>query len=475
MSRVPILRAPLVGGSTVEWRLAEPDRAASEAVRTTEGLSFLQQDHVRACLEKRERGAPHTGTATSVTVFDEPLDRDAMAAALTLFTRRHEELRAMYPADEHGPFRAVAPAEATRYVTVEIGDAVAADDVLAHVIDRVVSEAHFDVMPGIIFGAVDDGNRFTFYTACDHSHTDGYSQFMGVAEIARLYRSIRDGGEPAAPTAGGFGDLIRAEAQVARSVDPGDPRVGIWREILSDHDRRVPGFPFDLGLADGELAPALPVQRVLADADHLAAIDARRAVDGASMAGVLYAALAAAQRELLGVERFFTATVLSTRSADTLDTQGWLCNFAPVAFAIPSGVAFGGLVATATAAVARARDLAGLPVHVVLALLAGDGSYVPTPGSPQMVSYIDFRRIPGNDDPALQKLTCFQAVGETKNANTWLTRYADHLVLDGHIPDNATARTSFDRYIDSIERWITAYAAGDDSEVLVGPPVQVST
>ncbi|MEE3848784.1 condensation domain-containing protein [Gordonia sp. LSe1-13] len=475
MSRVPILRAPLVGGSTVEWRLADPDRAEAEAVRTTEGLSFLQQDHVRACLEKRERGAPHTGTATSVTVFDGPLDRDAMATALTLFTRRHEELRAMYPTDEHGPFRAVTPAEATRYVTVETDDTLTADEVIGYIVDRVGSKAVFDRMPGIVFGAVDEGDRFTFYAGCDHSHTDGFSQFMGAAEIARLYRALRDGRETEEQPTGLFSDYIRAESELARTVDPADPRIATWREILSEHDRRVPPLPFDLGLADGELAPAKPIRRILIDAEALTAIDARRAGGGTSMAGVLYAALAAAQHELLGVDRFFTATVLSTRTAETANMQGWLCNFAPVAFPIPPEATFGELAVSATSAVARARDLSGLPVHVVLALLAGEGAYIPEPGSPQMVSYIDFRRIPGSDDPVLQQLTGFQAIGETKNANTWFTRYPDHLTVTGHIPDNPTARKSFDLYLDSVERWISSYAEGDERKVRTSPSVQVGT
>ncbi|MGC4962130.1 condensation domain-containing protein [Gordonia sp. DT101] len=464
MSHSPPLRSRPVGGASVEWRPADPARTLAAAERTADGLTFLQTDHVAAAAAKRADGGPHTGTAGTITVFDGPLDRAAMAAALTTFVRRHDELRACYRLDDTGPIRLVAPAESIEFRTSGSGAQVATDDVIGHIVGRIESEAVFDRMPGVVYGAFDHDDGFTFYIGSDHSHTDGFSQYIGLHEIARLYRAHRDGEIPQPESTGRFTDYISSEKSLAASVTPGDPRITTWREILSANDGRVPRFPFDLGLADGELGPALPVQRAMLTAGQLEAC-AQRRDDHSSLVGLIYAALAAAQHELLGTESYFTSTVLSTRTADHATTQGWLCNFAPVTFPVPPGTRLTELVHIATDAVAVARDLATLPVHAALAVLAAEGTYLPDSGSPQMVSYIDFRRIPGSDDPAVASATCFPAVGRTRNANMWFTRYEHALTLLAHIPDNPTARGAFGVYVDAVGRWLTDYSAGADPVV----------
>ncbi|MXP23131.1 acyltransferase [Gordonia sp. HNM0687] len=464
MTRTPVLRAPLVGGTPVEWHLTDPDGARAAAERTPDGLTFLQIDHVNAALAKRESGEPHTGTASSVTVFDEPLDRDAMAAALTAFCRRHDELRAVYPVDDTGPSRRVAPPETIEFVTVSSDDHVDADAVIGLVQQRINAEAVFDRLPGFVFGAIDGGDRFTFYAGYDHSHTDGFSQFAGLLEIARTYRAIRAGQTPDSGPVGSFGDYIAAEKQTVASLTPADPRIAEWRAILAVHDKRIPRFPLDLGLSDSEPAPAAPLRLSLVAGDVLEACDARRG-DTASGAGIVYAALAAAQHELTGVEHFFTATVLAARAPHQAQTQGWLCNFAPIAFDVTGSMSFAELTVAATEAVARARRLATLPVHASLGALAAAGAYIPDPGSPQMVSYIDFRRIPGNDDAVLRNVTSFQAAGRTRNANMWLTRRADAMTLIAHIPDNPVAKSTFTAYVEAIRRWLTSYACGDETMI----------
>ncbi|NED61392.1 hypothetical protein G3I15_10710, partial [Streptomyces sp. SID10244] len=86
-----------------------------------------------------------------------------MAAALTAFVRRHDELRAVYRLDDAGPVRLVAPAESIEFRTVGSGAHVAGDDVIGHIVGRIESEAVFDRMPGVVYGAFDHGDAFTFY------------------------------------------------------------------------------------------------------------------------------------------------------------------------------------------------------------------------------------------------------------------------------------------------------------------------
>ncbi|MFW0795990.1 condensation domain-containing protein [Gordonia sp. CPCC 205515] len=462
MSRIPTLRHPAVGGPVLHWVLTDPEKVSAATVPTPDGASFLQLDHLAGVAAKRAAGEPHTGTAASITVFDEPLDRDAMAAALTDFVRRHDELRAVYAATPTGVVRSVAPADAITLVTVDDGIELDGEDLVRHIVDRIEAQALPDRMPGVVFGAADGGDRFTFYLGMDHAHSDGFSQIAALHEIAGRYRAHRAGSPPAPASAASFTDHISAEKVLAAELRPDDPRVEDWRTILATTGGVVPGFPLPLGLDDARTPmPAHILVRDLLDVDRLAGCDARSRPE-VTFTGVIYAALAAALHELTGADRYFTATVLSTRTAETLDTQGWLCNFAPVAFPIDPAAPFSALVAEASAAVRRARDLGTVPVHAVLGTLAAEGAYQPTADSPQMVSYIDFRRTPGLDDPTVTQATMFTGIGRTRNANMWFSRFPDRLEVGAQLPDNDVARQTLTTYLDVVSRLLSAYAAGED-------------
>ena len=104
----PLLRRQFPGGTPIEWALCSTD-AALQAARVTGGATFLQTEHVVTSTAARARGDEHRSVVGAVARFDTPLDPAAMAAALTAFVRRHDELRSYYTLGEVGVERYVIP------------------------------------------------------------------------------------------------------------------------------------------------------------------------------------------------------------------------------------------------------------------------------------------------------------------------------------------------------------------------------
>lgn len=456
------LRDHLIGGRTVEWELRDADRVGRAAQQWGSGVSFLQSDHLATMGDKRRRGEVHTGFLLAAMRFDTVLDEGAMAAALTDFVRRHEELRAHYRPGPDGPQRWVAPPE--EYV-IEVADTesvIVARADLGTWVGRWASEkARAELVPGSWWAATVDDGGFTFFVATDHAHGDGYSSVLALTEITALYRAHCAGRAPTPPAPGAFGEAVLAERSAAAALPPDDERVAMWREVLLANDGRAPRCPLDLGLTDDAPAPAVAVEQWLLDPDALARCDARLDRTGGGFAGLLYAALAVRHREITGEPRFFVSTVLATRDAGTAWTQGWLCNFAPIAVELPAEpTPFDDVVRAAGRSVRAARRASSAPAHGVLALLAAEGVFRGLDGSPYMVSYTDLARLPIGDDPALTTMQTSSGVGPTRNANLWFTRTPAGLVVRCHLPDNDVARTSVADHLARVGGILDDYASG---------------
>lgn len=460
-SMVVPLREHLSGGRTVEWELRDAERVGRAAQRWGDGVSFLQSDHLATMGDKRRRGEIHTGFLLAALRFDGPLDEGAMAAALTEFVRRHEELRAHYRPGPDGPERWVSAAEEF-VIDVAAAESLVVDDadVGSWAGRRASERARAELVPGSWWAATVDDAGFTFFAATDHAHGDGYSSVLALAEITALYRAHRTGAGSDLPDPGAFGPAILAERSAAAALTADDDRVAVWRDALADNAGRAPRCPLDLGLADAAPAPAVAVEQWLLDPDALARCDARLAATGGGFAGLLYAALAVRHREITGESRFFVSTVLATRDTETAWTQGWLCNFAPIVVDLPVAEAamFDDVVRTAGNSVRAARHAGSAPAHGVLALLAAEGAFRGLDGSPYMVSYTDLGRLPIGDDPALATMQTSSGVGPTRNANLWFTRTPDGLVVRCHLPDNEVARTTVVDHLARVGAILNDYA-----------------
>lgn len=461
----PLSRGIPRGGSLVEWRLADPDRARELAVPHPVGASFLQFDHIVAAAAKQaaepaDVATRNTAVTGVVTWVPEPLDRNTMAAALTDFVRRHDELRCYFTLSDDGPVRHLVPPEAIEFTTTDVGDARIGHDLVDYIVNRIETSTGYDLMPGFTFGAADSGDGFALYFGSDHSHSDGYSQMLAIDEMVTLYRHHRGGTDADLPVAASFLDFVAAEQAAAASVSADDPRIDVWRELFAATDGVVPRFPLDLGLADDEPVRATRVNREILTAAQAEQCDRIADSFGVSFTAVVYASLAATEYELTGRTSYFTATVLATRTPEQAHTQGWLCNFAPIAFTHDPDGPIDELVHTAASAVRRARELSTLPVHAALGILAAEGRYHAEAGAPQMVSTIDFRRMPNRDDPAMRAAEAFAGLGPTRNANMWVNRYETGVDLAAQIPDTEQAKASTARYFDVFTERMRRFAAG---------------
>ncbi|GGF31375.1 condensation domain-containing protein [Williamsia phyllosphaerae] len=449
-------------GELVEWRLRDGETVTAGAPTHPLGPSFLQRDHLVAATAKRATGAPHRAVVMMVTDIDEPLDRDAMRAAITDFVRAHDEVRSFFEVTTDAIVRRVAAADGIEFDTVATGPSGDHTALIDRLHTRIDSEAVHDRLPGIAFGAIDAGDSFGFYVASDHSHTDGTASIGALGELFERYRAHRSGAAANILPAGSHLDYIADEYARAARVSPDDPRVETWRSILADHGRTVPRSKLDLGLTGPDTLDAIAIDRPLASAETTAACERRARAHGGSLLGLLFAALARAEYEITGDPAYFTSTVLSTRDPEFPGTQGWLCNFAPVAFRADSGEDFDDLVLIASEAVRRTRDLKAVPVHAVLGLLAAQGDFVPDDGSPQMVSYLDFRRLADETSPEIADGRVIPGVGRTRNANLWINRNSDGLRLLSHLPDTVAARASVTELHDRVGAVLAEHASRAD-------------
>ncbi|MGC5247555.1 condensation domain-containing protein [Gordonia sp. DT219] len=460
----PLLREPFPGGDVVEWTVRAPEQVRQQSVPSGAG-TFLQSDHLATAVAGRRRGDAHRAIIGSLTRFDESLDDAAMAQALTEFLRRHEELRAHYVIDESGITRMVAPANVIEVVTTGSGGAgrqrVDGESIGEHAAQRIAAHTDYDSVPAMHFGAAADADGFTFYLGTDHVHGDGYSMWLALAEIVALYRARVHGDDADLPPVGLYADYIRDESISATAVGAADESVEIWRKALRAKGG-IPTSALDLGLADDAPVAAVRARRDLLTAEQAARIDERLASTDLTFTGCVYAALASAQLAVTGEGLFCTTTAVARRMPGHERTQGWLCNFAPICFDTdPDGDCWA-LIATATAAVRDARIASQAPVGAVLGALAQSGELPPINGSPQMVTYLDHRRLPGVADPTVATTVGFPGVGRTRNANLWVSRMTDCLTIETQIPDNATARANVESYFDAIADWLGVFAAGVD-------------
>ncbi|MEH3154845.1 MAG: acyltransferase [Gordonia paraffinivorans] len=460
--------ADVIAGALTDWRPAlgelvwwtpdDEDAARAAGVVSEVGPSFLQRDHLLSAHARRASGGPHRAVVTVTTEVDEPLDDGAMARALTDFTRTHDELRSRFVVDDSGVItRLLTPPEIIAVRTRREPappDHAALVDVLHRRIDR---DATHDRIPGWSVGAVDAGSSFALHVTFDHSHTDGSAAIEALQEIVVRYRAHVTGTEPVLRPAGSHLDHVTDELRRAATVTPDDPLVRRWRDVLVAHGRTVPRTALDIGLDGPDPAPAVAIDEPLVDATTAAACESRARSAGGSLSAALFAAIARAQWHVTGEPRYFTSTVLSTRDPAFPGTQGWMCTFAPIALQADAGEP-DDLVRGAAEQLRHARAHIDRPVHGVLAVLAASGDFVPDASSPQMVSYLDFRKLADPRAPEIVAGRVMPGVGRTRNANLWINRNDDGLRLLSHVPDNAVARRSIAALHASLVAELTSYA-----------------
>ncbi|KAA9162022.1 hypothetical protein FPZ12_012320 [Amycolatopsis acidicola] len=453
-------------GRLVRWRPTDAARSAAEAAPVDPGPpSILQADHLRAWAHAVRTGTPHRAWTGIATTVDGPLDRAAMTRALARLVRAHGGFRTWFDLSGREPVRHLVPADAIEFEVVEEPALDGAwDTALQHHL-----EARFDAectpgsWPGFALGVVENQDRFGLFWGCDHAFTDGLSQLLLCSELADLYAAelAEPGGPELVPGAlptpeerGDFRSYVALERRDAEEHGPDSPEVREWVRIVRENGGRLPRFPLPLGLADGERAPVVIRELTFLDGDEVERFERVCREAGAGVTAGVFAAVAETERLLAGKENYFGVTVLSTRHRGPFArSQGWFCTFAPIAFEVGGAADFGELTARAQDALRRAKDLAAAPVNVVLETLVTSGVCTPEQlGSPQLLSYLDLRRLPGAGRPADERGVHFTSRGRTANASLWINRDADHLYLLAQTPDTAAAAEPVRQYHEQLRQ-----------------------
>jgi hypothetical protein len=449
--------------------------AAAAAPVDSAPASFLQADHLRAFAARRRQGGEHrawTGVATDV---DGPLDREALARAVTRLVVTHEGLRSWFDVSGADPVRhLVSAADVEVVVTDEV--ALEGDDWHAalqrHLLSVFDATCRPDTWPAFCLGAVERADGFGLFWGCDHAFTDGASQIMVASELADLYAAevvapggpeVVDGALPGPDQSGPFGAFATAEHAEAATYGAASPEVREWVGLVEGNGGRLPSFPLDLGLAPGQTAPVSISSIDLLDAEGASNLDARCREVGARTVGAVFAAIAATEHELAGRDSYFGVTVLGARERGPFArSHGWFCTFAPVAFDVARHEGdVDGLLRAAHDAVVRGKQVGRMPVHVALAEMIRSGVVRPEAlGSPQLVSYLDLRWFPGAGRPAHERGVHFTGAGRTANASMWVNRDPRRLHLGMQHPDTPQSHESTDLYRRTLSRILQAMADG---------------
>ncbi|MDJ0395142.1 condensation domain-containing protein [Rhodococcus sp. G-MC3] len=452
-------------GKLLEWHpVGEALDAARRAPVHPAPTSFLQEDHLRAAAAAAERDDDHHAYTGVATTIDGSLDRDALSRAIAAYVLRHEGLRCWFEIDDGAVVRRLGSTAVASFEPREVGAFATDEEFQRYVRARFSAEATAFEWPGFVVGAVERSADFTLYYAADHAFTDGGSQALVISELADLYALEIGEDAPAPAAAGSHLDYSSEERVRAAQYGPDAPEIQAWKRMFADNDDKMPRFPLDLGLAEGERGQVRIVERHLLDADATANFDTACKVAGARISSGVFAAVAITDYELAERENYFGITVLSTRHlGDYGVSQGWFVNFAPVAFEVAGANSFSVVATRAHAGFEKSKQIAEAPVHAVLGALAADGTLGSELAvSPNMLSYIDFRWFPGVGRPADARGEHFTGEGATSNASMWINRDADHLYLVAQVPDNDVAAESVERYHSHLQRVLESVAREGD-------------
>lgn len=489
-------------GTEIRWQPTTRVAQAAASAPAAGPPSFLQQDHLGAYAGRPDDAGAYNAWTAVTTRLDGTLDVATMTAAFADFIAAHEGLRTYFvPAGDGVSFECLLvsaealglvadpeyaahdgiedevdddeagddDADATSgapvkpaFEAVEIGPTPRGDDTRRHLVEYTQQTVQPFSYPGWVFSAITHDDSFTLYWAADHAFTDGASQAFVLSEIADRYERLLGHDAPQPIASAGIRAYVTAEQERAATVGPEHPAVIAWAELFDACDGRVPRFPLDLGLADGESAPVKALSVPMLSAQEAAAFDAAAKAAGGRASSAVIAAVAATDQALAGITTYAGTTVLSTRHyGDFATTQGWCCTFAPIVFDLDGAQGVAEILPLAHVAFNRARAVAEVPAHAALGQLMASGRLRPEAiTSPNMLSYLDLRWVPGAGRQADLRAEHFTGEGRTANGSMWINRDADGLYIAMQSPDTPEAQEAVGRYLTHLRSLIRDIACG---------------
>ncbi|MFD5748077.1 condensation domain-containing protein [Streptomyces sp. NPDC127033] len=437
--------------------------------------SVNQRFHL-ATAEHTPAGAGHW-LACAFDLPPGPVDLDALRAAFEAWGRRHETLRSGFRGKGTEPERYVVAASAYELVARDAGTYPSGGAVREWLTRRLGATCRPLSWPSYLFAVVVRPGGGTVFCGFDHCNADAYSLAVAVREIREGYAEAKAAGAGSGagaltgaistglgspPATGSFVDYCAEEAEqasAARSVDAGDPRVRGWAEFFAGCGGTTPAFPLPLGVPPGARAPQGTDTRPLLGADAADAFEARcRAAGGSGFTGVL-TAVALAARRLGGGDVLRLCTPLHTRyEARWTHAVGWFTTVAPLTLDLTGVRGIEDGVPAARDAFRAARTLAEVPFAQVLPVLGGaGGAFRRTRDDVFMVSYIDYRRLPGSEHHRAANAHHISSVTTADDAQFWFSRTHEGLFLRSRFPAVPAAATVVGGFADAVGRTLAGH------------------
>ncbi len=420
-------------GRYVEWPISLGDGTDSPVPP-----SFNQRFHLSPAL------ADTAATVWIAAAFDVPgpLDIDAATWAVERFVERHPALRTTFATvASDGDVPAIGrrvhdAAEARVGRPDEEGrDLHDADALKRHVRTRLDEACHPSHSPSYLFAAVDRSDSSTILCGFDHAHVDAVSITVAVDELTALYEARRCGTPVILDAVGSFVEYCAEEA-AAPVVPASDPRIGAWSSFIASCGGGAPSFPFDLGVPQGEKARQATTVHPLASAESTRSFEQHCRLLGGGMFSAIAASVAEAVASIGGPRRLPLLFPLHTRHHEQFTRAfGWFTTNAPMTVTV--GENFSETLESAHSSFRAALPLATVPISRVLDALGE--TFVQLRQDVFMVSYVDYRFLPGADMPH-RRAHHISNVTTADDAQFWISRTDEGLALRARFPDTELAQ-----------------------------------
>lgn len=450
-------------GTYLEWPVS---LGAAEA--SSIPPSFNQSFHLAAALGGSDTDEP-VSTVWIATAFDVdgPIDIDALTWAFERFIERHAALRTTFHAAEDGIRRCVHPATGATVGAPSATVTTDSAELSAHIRSRMNHLCRPSRRPSYSFAAVDRPNSSTILCGFDHAHVDAVSMTVAADEISTLYLARLASEDIELPLVGSFVEYCDEESTTPE-VPVSDPRIEAWSQFVAGCGGSTPGFPFALGVPDGQLAPQATTIHPIAPAASVESFERRCRGLGAGMFSAITAAMAEASAKIGGPQSLPLLFPLHTRrDAEYTGAVGWFTTNAPMSVTV--GTSFAETLASAHSSFRAALPLGTVPIPRVLHALGE--TFVRRRHDVFMISYIDYRALPGAGAPD-RNAHHISNVTTADDAQFWISRTDAGLSLRARFPDTEQARAVIERFTEALIAVIAAESgvAQDSSELsLVGP------
>jgi hypothetical protein len=441
-------------GTVVEWTVSR-DTAATVPGAPIDPvpLSYNQELHLKSSLAALRTGLP--GNPWIGTSFDlqGAADLDALGHAFTSWMERHEALRSGFRSSESGDDieRFTLAANSIELVREPGHFFDSADTLHDYLGERFAAGTDPFAWPPLVLGVVSRDSGSTVFVALDHTAGDGYSLALAVWELETTYEAFLEGSTPELPETGSFLELCVAERSRGATITAEDQAVDKWREFVRACGGTAPSFPLDLGIIAGQTWPqSVYNQRFLTsrEAEIFETMCEERG--GGIFAGIL-AAMAISIHSMTGEEVFRTITPAQTRRRPAWrHAMGWFVTCTPVEFSLEGANSFADVLREAQLSTQRALRLASYPALRMVELL-GDDFHVNRRDFFSMVSFTDYRTMPGGDRHSEWNARTMGRVTEADDSHVWISRQHDGVHISIRHPVTPTAGGVLDDYAHCIQ------------------------